>query len=171
MKAGHLSRLGVLAAGAVGTYVFESLLPMPVPWARVGLSNVFVVISLFWFGFADALLVNLVRVGAGGLLMGIVFSPAFVFSLGGSTAAVVIMGLTRWKLVPPFSVVGTSCLGAVANNSVQVVLFTVVLSWSRVARDLLGGFILLGVVVGLVTGLIASAVLRKVGLESKRGVG
>jgi heptaprenyl diphosphate synthase len=171
MKAGHLSRLGLLAAGAVGTYVFESLLPMPIPWARVGLSNVFVVLSLFWFGLGDAFLVNLVRVGAGGLLLGIIFSPAFVFSLGGSTVAVLIMGLARWRLVPPFSIIGTSCLGAVANNVVQVLLFTFVLSWPGVARDLVGVFVLLGVIVGFLTGLIASGVLRKVGLESTRGVG
>jgi hypothetical protein len=45
------------------------------------------------------------------------------------------------------------------------VLFTTVLSWSAVARELLGGFMLLGVGVGFVTGLVASGVLRKVGLE------
>ena len=77
--AAHLSRLGLLAAAAVAAYVFESLLPSPVPWARIGLSNVFVVTALFAFGTSDAFLVNLVRVIAGNLLMGFIFSPAFVF--------------------------------------------------------------------------------------------
>lgn len=171
MEARAVARLGLLAAGAVGAYVFESLLPMPFPWARVGLSNIFVVVSLFAFGFTDALMVNMARVIAGNLLTGILLSPAFVFSLAGSTGALVVMALIKSRLVPPLSVVGTSCAGAVINNMIQVALFTVLLSWSGIARSLLGGFILLGVGVGLVTGLIASAVLEKVGLERTTSVG
>jgi len=88
--AGRLSRLGLLAAAAVAAYVFESLLPSPVPWARIGLSNVFVITALFAFGARDALLVNLIRVIAGNFLMGFMFSPAFVFSLAGSTNIVLL---------------------------------------------------------------------------------
>ena len=61
MDAKSLSRIGVLSASAVAAYVFESLLPSPFPWARVGLSNVFVVVTLFGFGLKDAFLVNLAK--------------------------------------------------------------------------------------------------------------
>ncbi|MFH1312961.1 MAG: Gx transporter family protein [Candidatus Eisenbacteria bacterium] len=171
MDARSLSRTGLLAAGAVAAYVFESLLPMPLPWARIGLSNVFVVIALFGFGFKDAFLVNLARVLAGNLLLGILLSPAFVFSFAGSTCALMAMAVVRWKLVPPLSVVGASCIGAAVNNFVQVMLFTTILSWSGIASSLLGGFILMGVGVGFVTGLIASRVLDKVILERTGSVG
>ena len=171
MEARSLSRVAMLAAGAVGAYVFESLLPMPLPWARIGLSNIFVVISLFGWGFRDAFLVNLARVVAGNLLLGVLLSPAFVFSLAGSTGALLAMAVVRWKLVPPLSVVGASCIGAVVNNVVQVLLFTVLLSWSGIVSSLLGGFILLGVAVGFVTGLIASRILKKVVLERTGFVG
>jgi heptaprenyl diphosphate synthase len=171
VSARALSRLGLLSAGAVAVYVFESLLPTPFPWAKIGLSNTLVVISLFWFGLRGALMVNIARVVAGNLLLGIIVSPAFVFSLLGSTSALMVMALVRWKLVPPLSVVGTSCVGAVANNVVQITLFTALLSWSGIARSLLGGFILLGVGVGFVTGLIASRVLDKVALERTGPVG
>jgi heptaprenyl diphosphate synthase len=161
----------LLAAGAVAAYVFESLLPMPLPWARIGLSNVFVVIALFGFGFREAFLVNLARVLAGNLLLGILFSPAFLFSFAGSMCALISMALVRWKLVPPLSVIGTSCIGAVASNVIQVLLFTTVLSWSGIASSLLGGFILMGVGVGSVTGLIASRILGKVVVERTGAVG
>jgi heptaprenyl diphosphate synthase len=171
MDARPLSRTGLLAAGAVAAYVFESLLPMPLPWARIGLSNIFVVISLFGWGFKDALLVNLARVTAGNLLLGILLSPAFVFSLAGSMCALLAMALVRWKFVPPLSVIGASCIGATVNNMVQVMLFTALLSWSDIALSLLGGFVLLGVAVGFVTGLITSRVLDKVVLERTGPVG
>ena len=171
MDARSLSRTGLLAAGAVAAYVFESLLPMPLPWARVGLSNVFVVIALFGFGFRDAFLVNLARILAGNLLLGVLLSPAFLFSLGGSMCALMAMTVVRWKLVPPLSVVGASCIGATVNNIIQVILFTTILSWSGIAISLLGGFILMGVGVGFVTGLIASRILDKVILERTGSVG
>jgi heptaprenyl diphosphate synthase len=170
MGAGLLSRLGLLSAAAVAAYVFESLLPSPVPWARIGLSNVFVVVTLFALGARNALIVNLVRVIAGNFLMGFMFSPAFVFSLAGSTAALGVMALIRWRLVPPLSVIGTSCLGAAANNAVQVIVFTFLFTASGVARGLMGSFILLGTGVGLITGLVATAILSRVRLETAQPV-
>jgi heptaprenyl diphosphate synthase len=168
--AARLSRLGILAAAAVAAYVFESLLPSPVPWARIGLSNVFVVVALFGFGARDALLVNLVRVIAGNFLMGFIFSPAFIFSLAGSTAALGLMALLKWRLWPRLSVVGISCVGAVTNNVVQVTVFTLIFSSAGVARGLMGSFILLGNGVGFFTGMVAMAILSKVRLETARPV-
>ena len=78
MDAKRLSRIGVLSACAVAAYVFESFIPVPVPWARIGLSNIVVVITLFGFGLREALLVTLVRIVAGNLLLGVMMSPSFV---------------------------------------------------------------------------------------------
>jgi heptaprenyl diphosphate synthase len=170
VNARHLSRLGLLAASAVAAYVFETLLPSPVPWARIGLSNVFVVTTLFAFGLKDAFIVNLIRVLAGNFLVGFMFSPAFIFSLAGSTSALMVMALVRWRSVPPLSVVGTSCLGATSNNIIQVGLFTFLFSASGLPGHLLGGFVLLGTGVGFFTGLVAAGILNKVVLESVRPV-
>jgi heptaprenyl diphosphate synthase len=171
VTAHSLSRLGVLSACAVAVYIFESLIPSPFPWAKIGLSNTLVVVALFGLGLRDALTVNITRVVAGNLILGLIGSPAFLFSLLGSTSALMVMALARWKMVPPLSVVGTSCLGAVVNNAVQASLFTVLLSWSGIVRNLIGGFILLGVGVGFVTGLIASGILKKVVLDRIGPVG
>jgi heptaprenyl diphosphate synthase len=165
MKTRRLARIAALSAGAVAVYVFESLLPVPIPFARIGLSNVFVVVALFGFNAREALLVNLVRVVAGSLLMGLMLSPAFLLSLAGSLSALGVMILMRRWAVPPFSVIGASAAGAGASNVVQIVLFTALFSGWPVAGRLLGGFILLGAGVGFITGLMAAAVLSKVVLE------
>jgi heptaprenyl diphosphate synthase len=109
----------VLAATAVAVYVFESIVPVPLPWARLGLSNVVVTITLFGYGLKEAFLVNLVRIVAGNLVLGLILSPAFLFSAAGSMSALLVMAVARWKLVPPLSVVGTSCLGAVPTTSLR----------------------------------------------------
>jgi len=162
--------MGLLAAVAIAVYVFESLLPMPLPWARLGLSNVVVTIVLFANGLGDALLVNLVRIVAGNLALGLLLSPAFIFSVAGSFSALAVMAIARWRLIPPLSIVGVSCLGAVANNVVQVLVFSAAFAPSEALRGLVGAFILLGVVVGLATGAVAAVVLRKLGLARFRGV-
>lgn len=170
-RAVGVARLGVLAACAVAVYVFEALLPMPVPWARVGLSNVVIVVCLFAYGFESALIVNLVRIVVGNLLLGLVASPAFLFSAAGSTAALLAMGVVRWKMVPPLSVVGTSIVGAVANNAVQVWIFSAMFSASAAGAGLIGVFILLGLGVGSLTGVLAARVIDKVGLARYGSVG
>lgn len=165
METRRITRIAILSAGAVVAYVFESLLPMPLPFARIGFSNIFVVVALFGFDVREAFLVNLVRILAGSLLMGLALSPAFLFSLAGSMSALVVMGLIRWKAMPPFSVIGASAAGATASNIVQVVLFTALFAGWPVPIGLLGGFMMLGVGVGFLTGLIAAAILKKVVLE------
>ena len=81
-----------------------------------------------------------------------------------------VMALLKWRLVPPRSVVGTSCLGAAVNNVVQVIVFTLLFSAAGVARGLMGGFLLLGTGVGFFTGLVAMAILSKVRLETAQPV-
>jgi heptaprenyl diphosphate synthase len=135
----------------------------------VGLSNVFVILALFALGTGPALLLNAVRVSAGSLLLGMVMSPAFVFSLAGSTGAVVVMALAGRAAGRRLSVIGVSCLGAVSNNCIQALLFSALLAPGAL-RGLVGTFILMGVGVGVVTGLLAAGVRRKVALESTAGL-
>ncbi len=171
MKGRTLAKMGMLAGGAVALYVFEAMLPSPVPWARIGLSNIFVIVALFVFGLRYALVVNLVRVLAGNLLLGILLSPGFLLSLTGSFVAIGIMGLMRLTLVPPLSVIGVSCLGAVSNNVTQVCIFAFLLARSLLVGPMLGTFILLGVGVGVVTGFVSARIVDKLQLERQSLLG
>lgn len=165
MNGRKLSRIGVLSACAVAAYVFESFIPVPVPWARVGLSNIVVLIALFGFGFKEALLVTLVRLVAGNLLLGVIMSPAFAMSLAGGMAALAVMAAARAVAVPPLSITGASVTGAAANNVVQIFVFALLFTGGGVPRQLMGAFIVLGAAVGLVTGLISAQLIKKVALD------
>ena len=171
MDAPRISRVGILSACAVAVYVFESFLPVPVPWARIGLSNVVVILALFGFGLREALLVTLVRVAAGNLLLGLLLSPSFVMSLAGAIASVLAMEVARRVMIPPLSLVGASVLGAVLNNVAQIQVFAVLFTGGGAPRELMGTFMIIGAAVGLVTGMLASVLLDKVVLESTRRLG
>jgi heptaprenyl diphosphate synthase len=117
-----ISRLSLLVAVGIALYVVEGYLPRPVPWIRLGLSNVVTLVALVGFGFGEAFAVGFLRVLLGALISGSLFSPAFLFSLVGAGASVSLMGLThlRWKRV--FSPIGISIFGALGHNITQLTL-------------------------------------------------
>lgn len=166
MKPRSVARIGIFSAAAVAAYVAETVLPMPVPWARVGISNVVVVVALLVFGLKQAILVNLIRVVVGNLLTGGLLGVGFILSLSGSTVSTLTMGTLRSFFPFSLSVVGISSVGASVNNLVQVTIFGLIVGGPMIPKQMLGGFLLLGVGVGMVTGFLASFVMARLKLES-----
>jgi heptaprenyl diphosphate synthase len=117
-----ISRLSLLAAVGIALYVVEGYLPRPVPWTRLGFSNVVVLVALVAFGFREALAVGLLRIVLGSMLSGSLFSPAFLFSLSGGLVSISLMGVihSQWKHL--FGPVGISVFGALGHNVAQFAL-------------------------------------------------
>lgn len=171
MKPRSVAKLGVFSAAAIAAYVAESIFPTPVPWARIGISNVVVVIALFAFGLRQAVLVNSIRVIIGNLLTGGLLGVGFILSLLGSTVSTLTMGVLRSLFSSWLSVVGVSSVGASVNNLVQVMIFGLMVGQPVISKPMLGAFLLMGVGVGLVTGLIASFVMARLKLENRSILG
>ncbi len=166
MNARLTAKIAMLSAASVGAYVAETAFPMPFPWARIGVSNVVVVIALFALGLRNAMLINLVRVIIGNLLTGGLFGLGFILSISGSTVATLVMGMLKQTSYPSLSIMGISCVGASINNLVQLSVFGLIIGGMGIPRTMLGGFLLIGVAVGLVTGILASLVMTRLKLES-----
>ncbi len=75
--------LALFVALAVGLHTFEVLMPNPLPWFRIGLANIFGLTALFCYGIRALWAVNLLRIFIGNLLLGSLFAPGFLLSLGG----------------------------------------------------------------------------------------
>lgn len=157
----RLALLSMLAASGLVLFIFEFLLPV-LPWFRPGLGNVTTLLALMLFGFNDGLKVTLLRIVLGALILGRLFTPLFVLSLGGGLASVVVMaGMFRfggrW-----FGPVGVSVLGAVAHNIVQ--LGAAYLLFVRNAELFIFTpvFLIAGVVTGTAVGIVAIMVFEKI---------
>ena len=76
--------LGMCSAGAILLGYVESLIPVFffVPGMKLGLANLAVVLTLYFFGPRDALIVQLVRIVVVGFLFGNLFSIAFSLAGG-----------------------------------------------------------------------------------------
>ena len=78
MKSRKISYLGVLVALAVSLNVLESLIPMPLPWVRLGLANLLALVAILTSGWREGFLVTILRILISSLLFGGFLSPSFL---------------------------------------------------------------------------------------------
>jgi heptaprenyl diphosphate synthase len=153
----YLTTLSLLAAAALSLFLFESILPSPVPWVRLGLANVMTVTVLFLYGVGPALLLTALRILLGSLLLGTFLSPAFFLAAAGGAASLGVMAIARRALVPPLGIVGVSVLGAAAHNAGQLGALTLLFLHDAEGLRLLPYLILSATLLGALTGLSARA--------------
>ncbi|MCF6266717.1 MAG: Gx transporter family protein [Desulfuromusa sp.] len=169
--------LALFVALAVALHTVEVLLPNPLPWFRIGLANILALTALFSYGIQALWVVSIARILIGSLLLGSLFSPGFLLSLGGGLAANTLMsvGYKLWqnKIGP----VGVSVLGAIGHVTGQLLI-----AWLVVIRHpsiwmLLPFFLLFALISGIVNGLAADYLLASLykhpaftGLKKKQDV-
>lgn len=162
MQTRKLVNLALFLALATVLYVVEAvyLPPLPVPGAKLGLSNVVTLILLVLYGWRECLFNAIVRTLLGSLITGLFLTPAFYFSLGGALVSTVIMIWAYGKFYGPFSLVGISLLGSTSHNVTQLFLAVFLLqSWGVFLG--LPLLILIAVATGTFNGIVANYVSRR----------
>ncbi|MBU8913725.1 MAG: Gx transporter family protein [Spirochaetales bacterium] len=132
----------------------EYLIPKPVPFFRLGLANLPILLSLSIFTPADVLLLVALKVIGQGLVNGTLASYVFLFSAAGSLASVAVMLVvhrfgSRWV-----TLIGVGVFGALASNSVQITL-SVTFIFGDAAWVIAPLFLGIGVASGFMVGLVA----------------
>ncbi len=112
MQSADKYRIAILASYALALHGFEALIPTPIPWLRLGLSNIITVITLFFYGTKPALTVTMIRIVLGSLLLGTFLGPAFFLSLSGGLAGTLSMCIAMTLFPGLFSPLGISLIGA-----------------------------------------------------------
>lgn len=152
------TRVAVYGALAVGLYTAENLIPSPLPWLRLGVSNVAILLALEELGARGALAVFLLKLVLGTMLVGRFLSPFFWFAAAGGGAGLAAMVLARLALGRLLSVVGLSVVGSAVHNVVQLAVARLVLIPSGSTWLLLPVLVGTGVASGVLVGLAARAV-------------
>jgi heptaprenyl diphosphate synthase len=132
----------------------EYLFPKPVPFFRLGLANIPVLLSLTMFSPTYVFLLVALKVVGQGLVNGTLASYVFLFSVAGSVTSAVVMLVAyhagrRW-----ISLIGVSVFGALASNSVQITL-SVLFIFGESSWVIAPVFLGLGVASGVVVGMFA----------------
>ena len=142
--------LMVLVALAAGLSGLESLIPNPLPWVRLGLTNAVTLLVMILYGFREALAVTLARVFLVSLVLGGLLGPSFLLSLGGGLVSVTVMALMYSTGL--FSILGLSVGGAFAHTLTQfgLLFILIVKDWSLMT--LAPPFLLLSLPTGALVG-------------------
>jgi heptaprenyl diphosphate synthase len=150
----EVARLGLLGGAAVMLFMLEGLAPRPLPWMKLGLGNLPVLLALLLYGGVPALAVSSIKLLVGGLLSGGLGGPAFVVGGGAGLASLGVMVLVRRAWPGLFSPVGLSIWGALAHQVSQLVLAYLYIGQAGLF-SLLPLFLFSGLASGLLIGLMA----------------
>jgi uncharacterized membrane protein len=100
----------------------EFMIPKPLPFLRIGLANMPIMLACELLPFGPFLLLVALKAAAQGIVSGTLFSYIFLLSVGGSLASALVMYAARAAFPRALSFVGVSVLGAFASNAAQLAL-------------------------------------------------
>jgi heptaprenyl diphosphate synthase len=149
-----------LTALAITIHVAESALPSPLPGIKPGLANVVTIAVLIRFGWVAAAWVSLLRVLVGSLLLGTFLSPTFMLSLGGALCGTAALGLGSLLPGRGFGPIGYSVLAALAHMAGQFALAYTLFIPHAALLHLLPILLTVALCFGVVSGIIAAAMLK-----------
>ncbi|MDR1410702.1 MAG: Gx transporter family protein [Spirochaetaceae bacterium] len=115
--------IALLGALCLFLSTVEYMIPKPLPFMRIGIANLPLMLALDLFPFSAFLLLAAIKILGQALVTGTLFSYIFLFSLAGTLLSSVSMYGARRLLGPRrVSFAGIGCLGAMVSNIAQLVL-------------------------------------------------
>jgi heptaprenyl diphosphate synthase len=137
------------------------MIPKPLPFMRLGIANLPLMLALDIFPFGSFLLLTAIKVFGQAIITGTVFSYVFLFSLAGTAASALSMYLIRRLLGPKrISFIGVGAVGALLSNITQLALAWVFL-FGQSARYIAPPFLAAGVLTGSALGLFCEYFTRR----------
>jgi heptaprenyl diphosphate synthase len=147
----------------------EYMIPKPIPFLRVGIANLPILVCLDLLPVPLLLLVVVLKVLGQGLIGGTIFSYVFLFSAVGSFASAFAMIGFRRLFAGRMSLVGVGVLGALFSNLTQILLARLLI-FGEGAWLIAPPFLALGTVTATALGLFAERfVARSRWLAGLRG--
>jgi len=137
----------------------EYLIPKPIPFMRIGLANLPILIGLELLSPLQVLLLATLKVVGQGLVNGTLASYSLLFSAVGSFGSAVAMLLAHRSMGRRITRVGISVLGALAGNVLQLLLARLLL-FGEGAWLIAPAFLALGSMASLLLGLFAERFCR-----------
>jgi uncharacterized membrane protein len=140
----------------------EYAIPKPLPFMRIGLANLPILLSLHKMNKRSTLLLILLKIVGQGFISGTFFSYIFVFSAGGSFASGITM-ITVYALLGKTkltSFTGLSLAGSLANTIAQLVLARFIL-FGQNTRYIAPVLLISGLITGTGLGIFANMFVNR----------
>ena len=161
----RIESLSLIAAATVFElvlFVLDAAIPKPIPWIKIGLANIVTLALMVGAGWRIAAGVHFLRIVIGAVFRGGLFTPFFLLSFGGGAVSFIVMALAvRWAM-PVLGFIGVSFLGALAHNTVQLLLVSAALASSSVLTLLWPAVLLFSLLYGGISGWCSYHFCRRI---------
>jgi heptaprenyl diphosphate synthase len=156
-KAGNRKTAALLGAFCLFLSSIEYLIPKPLPFMRLGIANLPLMLALDILPFSVFVSLVAIKVLGQALITGTLFSYVFLFSLAGTVISTFAQFWLR-RLVPPklLGFVGIGIVGGLFSNLTQLALAQAFIFGESV-RYIAPPFLVAGVVTGLALGLLCAS--------------
>ena len=156
----RVATLAVLTAMGLIMFMVESLFPpLFLPGAKMGLSNIFSLLTVYVLGPVEAIILVVIRTVLGSIFTGNV--STLMYSLTAGLVSVVVSIILVEFVYPKVSTVAISVVAAVMHNLTQNVVFCLVSNTPEMF-SYMPWLALLGVVAGIIVGFAVWFILRSV---------
>jgi heptaprenyl diphosphate synthase len=148
-------KLAFLAAVCLFLSTIEYLIPKPLPFMRLGLANLPILIAVKYLPLPSFTILMLLKILGQNILSGFLFSHLFLLSLFGTLASGFTEYLLYWLFKKQLSYMGLSIAGALTGNLVQLITADLLIirgSFYSIAPLFLG----LGLAASIAIGLFAN---------------
>jgi heptaprenyl diphosphate synthase len=150
----------MLGAFCLFLSTIEYLIPKPIPFMRIGIGNLPVLLALDILPLKSFLLLLGIKVIGQGIIGGTLFSYIFLFSLTGTcVSALSMFVLRRWRS-KGIGMAGISVLGALLSNGAQLALARFFI-FGQSVRYIVPPFLAMGLVTALALGLFCEYFIRR----------
>lgn len=160
--------LSLLSAMGIVLGLFESMIPLPVaiPGARLGLSNMVVLVTIVSIGYKEGFIVSIFKTVLLALVTGAVSS--FFFSFAGAILSTIAMVLSHKFLRKYLSLIGISEIGSFFHNLGQVLVASFIMKTTAIFAYL-PILVILGIFTGFFVGLASIYITNNTNLTKFRG--
>lgn len=148
-----LNKIAILGALSIFLSAIEYLFPKPLPFLRLGLANIPLLLALQILNLKSYFFLILLKILGQALINGTLASYVFLFSICGSLSSAIIMFSFYNLLKDNISFIGLSIFGALAANLIQLLL-SVKIIFSSAAWKILPLFLGIGIISGFFVGLL-----------------
>ncbi|MDP2247588.1 MAG: Gx transporter family protein, partial [Nitrosomonadales bacterium] len=131
------------------------------PGVKPGIANIVTLYVLYQYGIGTAVWVSLLRVFAGSLLLGQLFSPTFLLSLGGAFSSLLILAFAIKLPQKWFGPVSLSVMASFAHIAGQLLIVWLWLIPHSGVIYLTPVFALAALIFGMINGLVLTHLVRK----------
>ncbi|MDR0909583.1 MAG: Gx transporter family protein [Spirochaetaceae bacterium] len=153
--------IALLGAFCLFLSTIEYMIPKPLPFMRLGLANLPLLLALNIFDFKSFLILLFIKTLGQALITGTLFSYIFLFSLCGTIlSGLTMFGLRRLCPAKLMGFVGIGAAGAFVSNLSQLALAYIFIFGDN-TRYVAPPFLAAGIITGILLGIFCELFTRQ----------